>query len=316
MASGGSMLKHLALATSALAIAGCAGRVSASEAGIAAAAASTPVSVTVASPPPIPGDLQPIDPVAAATPEAAPAPMFIAPATDIAACDPSQLSTVEPGYLTVSVVSETSTDSPPLAVALASVEAEVIVNMANALGYSPDMVRWTKPPGRSDAEVGQLVAPVTADGRTWSAGYLPNNDTLAVRAGQESSGSPEVIASQAERVGFIADSTGASVAAALRDATSVAYPDAQTGLQALAVGNIDLMIAPMASVAALGGTDIEVIGQVSPQGRYQSEQFRLRLPTDSMLTGCLNGALDRLRVEGSLEESAARWLEVPFVDLT
>ena len=146
--------------------------------------------------------------------------------------------------------------------------------------------------------------------------HLANNDTLTVRAGQQASGSPEAIVSQADRVGFIADSTGASVAAALGDATSVAFPDAQTGLQALAAGNVDLMIAPMASVAAPGGPAVEVIGQVSPQGRYQSEQFRLRLPSDSALTGCLNSALDRLRIEGNLDESAARWLNVPFVDLT
>lgn len=307
------MLKCLALATTALAVAGCASRVSADGAQIVAAA-NTPGYSSVAAPPPVPGDRPPIDP--ATTAEAAPAPVFTAPATDITECDPGRLPTVEPGYLTVSVVGETSTGSPPLAVALASLEAEVVVDMANVLGYSPDLVRWTKPPERSDVEVGRLIAPMTADGHTWSAGYLANNDTLTVRADQPSSGSPEAIASQADRVGFIADSTGASVAAALGDATSVAYPDAQAGLQALAAGNVDLMIAPMASVAALGGPAVEVIGQVSPQGRYQSEQLRLRLPSESRLTGCLNSALDRLRIEGSLEESAARWLNVPVVDLT
>lgn len=309
------MLKCLASVAAVLAFAGCAGRVSANEAA-AVAVADKPLPASISAPPPDPGDRQPIAPGAATNPHALPTPLFTAPATNIAECDPGRLPTVEPGYLTVSVVGETSTGSAPLAVALASLETEVIFDMAKLLGYSPDMVRWIKPPERSDVEVGRLIAPMTADGNSWSAGYLPNNDTLTVRAGQQSSGSPESIVSHVERVGFIADSTGASVADALHDASSVAFPDAQTGLQALAAGDIDLMIAPMSSVAAPGGPAVEVIGQVSPHGRYQSEQFRLRLPSDSTLTGCFNSALDRLRVEGNLDESAARWLNLPFVDLT
>lgn len=170
-ALGGSMLKCLALATTALAVADCAGRVSADGAQIDAAA-NTPGYSSVAAPPPVPGDRPPIDPGAATTSQAAPALVFTAPATDITECDPGRLPTVEPGYLTVSVVGETSSGSPQLAVALASLEAEVVVGMANVLGYHPDMVRWTKPPERGDVEVGQLAAPMTGDGHTWSAGYL------------------------------------------------------------------------------------------------------------------------------------------------
>lgn len=66
-----------------------------------------------------------------------------------------------------------------------------------------------------------------------------------------------------------------------------------------------LQVAPAAGALA-------VLGQL-PSGRSQPDQFHLVLAADSPLTPCVSAAVDRLRIQGTLDDLADQWIGLPML---
>ena len=58
-----------------------------------------------------------------------------------------------------------------------------------------------------------------------------------------------------------------------------------------------------------------LVGQLPTDPRVQPDQFKVLLAKGSVLTGCVSAAVDRLRVEGNLEQLAHQWIDPQVPEL-
>ncbi len=66
---------------------------------------------------------------------------------------------------------------------------------------------------------------------------------------------------------------------------------------------------PAAIAAARADPSLLLVGQLPTDPSAQATQFKVLLPKGSALTGCVSGAVDRLRVEGTLKNSPHQWVD-------
>lgn len=244
------------------------------------------------------------------------------PAPPLPACADRALPTLTPGTLTVGTGSPTATpwfvgESPATGQGL---ESAVAYAIAQALGYGPDAVAWSVvdrakagagTAGGFDFDLNQFTAPdagtATAD---YSTGYFALTDTLVTRAPAVSATSAAQ-ALQGTSAAAVTGSSGASAVKRVAGKDAVLFPDQKQALAALSAGSVAgvVLSTPAALTAVAADPTLAIVGQLPSDPEIQPEQFKALLPKRSALTGCVSAAIDRLRVEGTLEQLAERWVD-------
>ena len=235
-------------------------------------------------------------------------------------CTGGALPTVTDGVLTIGT--GTPIGEPWFAGEPASgqgLESAVAYSVAQVLGYPAAQVTWVTVDKAQaaagtatgfDLDVDQFTAPDTGSPTAdYSTGYFPVTDVLLIRAG---SAAPTAAGLAALRLGT-AGATQAGPAA-------TNYPSEQQAVAALGAQAIDGVVLPIQTALATAQSDpaVTIAGQLPTDPQVQPEQFRALLPKGSALTGCVSSAIDRLRVEGTLENLAQQWVtpSVPVLSRT
>jgi len=197
-------------------------------------------------------------------------------------------------------------------------ESAVAYAVAQALGYGRDRVAWVvvdrgqAAAGAArafDVDLDQFTAPdagtATAD---YSTGYFSVTDTLVTR--QTGAAPVSAAALSGMALGAVAG-TDSVTGVQLTGADPAVFADQQQALAALAAGTVTgvLLPTPAALAAAAADPGLRLVGQVPSDPMTQPEQFKVLLPKGSALTGCVSAAVDRLRVEGTLEQLAGQWVD-------
>jgi polar amino acid transport system substrate-binding protein len=257
------------------------------------------------------GTASPVAPSGAAGGTTAPA---------LPACTSGALPTMTSGKLTVGTASPHATpwyvgDSPANGEGL---EAAVAYAVAQALGYGRDQVSWAAidpaqasagTTGGFDVDLNQFTAPdagsATAD---YSTGYFSVTDALVTR--------PDAVPASATEItglplGAVKASSGASTAQRVTQRTPTVFVDQNQALAALRAGSVPGVVLPVTSALIVAAADpsIVLVGQLSSDPTVQPDQLKVLLPKNSALTGCVSAAIDRLRVEGTLEQLAHQWVD-------
>lgn len=230
-------------------------------------------------------------------------------ASPVSACSPAKLPTRVPGVLTVAAPPAPAppwiTTADPAAGQ--GLEASIVRRVATTLGYQG--ATWVPAGSPADLRVGRHTTndPAVRNGTAeFSAGYFAVTDTAVARRG-----APTPSANQ-RRVGYVRATSGELAAGTMTAKARVGFDSERAGLAALASGGLDLMIIPVTSAVSLNpaGT-VVAVEQLTPDGQRQPDQLVFLLPANSPLTPCINGAIDRLRVEGALADEARRWIGIP-----
>ena len=199
-------------------------------------------------------------------------------------------------------------------------ESAVTYRLAEALGYGRDRVNWivvdrglavSGAAKGFDIDLDQLTAPdagtATAD---YSTGYFSVTDTLVMR--QDGTAVPvSVAAVAAVPLGAVSGTSGVAGGKRVTGSDPVVFADQQHALAGLATGSVGGVVLPTPAALAAAGADpgLRLIGQLPADPTVQAEQFKVLLPKGSALTGCVSAAVDRLRVEGVLEQLARQWVD-------
>ena len=225
-------------------------------------------------------------------------------------CTGGALPTVTDGVLTIGTGE--STAEPWFAGAPASgdgLESAVAYALAQVLGYPAAQVTWVTVDKAAaaagtatgfDLDVDQFTAPDTGTPTAdYSTGYFPVTDVLLIRAG---STAPTAAGLAAVKLGTT-DATPAGLAA-------TNYPSEQQAVAALTAQAVDAVVLPIHTALATAQSDpaVTIAGQLRTDPEQQPQQFRALLPKGSTLTGCVSSAIDRLRVEGTLDALAQQWV--------
>ena len=237
-------------------------------------------------------------------------------------CAKGALPTVQPGTITI------GTDSPATGPWFAAgtpsngdgLESSVGYALAGVLGYGRDQVSWITIDRQQaaagdatgfDIDLNQFTAP---DGGTaavdYSTGYFAVTDTLVTN--RSSASQPATAAAlKGQRLGAVAGSTGVATATRVTGSDPISYPDQGQALAALSAGTLPAVVlpTPAAIAAAQADPSLLLVGQLPTDPSVQPTQFKVLLAKGSALTGCVSGAVDRLRVEGTLEQLAAQWVD-------
>lgn len=235
-------------------------------------------------------------------------------------CTPDALPTRAPGMLTIATGEDLVA---PWFIGLDAAtsdgyEASVARDVAATLGYDAERVRWMQVDTRlalagSTADFDVLIDRVRqpesgSDVLAFSTGYYSITDALLVRRASFDALAGTRPDLRALRLGVTSGSSG-QAAAQERGMTPTTFDSSQTGLDALIQGAIDglLLPTPDALAASEGLDSVAVVGQLAP-GQWQPEQFHIVLANDSPLTSCVTAAVDRLRIEGTLDALTQRWI--------
>lgn len=237
-------------------------------------------------------------------------------------CGNGALPTVVPGTITI------GTESPAAAPWFVAgtpsngegLESAVGYAVAAVLGYGRDQVSWRTvdrlqaaagATTGSDLVLNQFTAPdMPASGVDYSTGYFSVTDTLVTsRSAPLPTASVAALAGQ--RVGAVAGAAGAGTAMRVTGSSPTTFADQRLALAALAAGAVPAVVlsTPDALTAAAADPGLQLVGQLPIDPSVQPTQFKALLPKGSALTGCVSGAIDRLRVEGTLEQLATQWVD-------
>jgi len=239
-------------------------------------------------------------------------------------CTPAVLATRTPGVLTI------ATGQTPMApwftgpdpATSDGYEAAVARDVAAGLGFPAGRVDWVKvdtqktlegSTGGFDFLIDRVRVPKSgSDILDFSTGYYAVTDSLVMlkTAAGARPGAPDLTKM---RLGAMIGSTGEN--SVYHDQlTLVAFMSGEAGLGALAGGSIDglLMSTPDALAASQMLGTLVVVGQLPPTGQSQPDQFHLVLAKNSPLAACVSAAVDRLRIEGTLEALTEQWITGPL----
>lgn len=239
-----------------------------------------------------------------------------------------------PGVLTIATGSTYaapwfSGDSPASGEGL---EASVANAVAQALGYGPDRVSWVIVDRAAamagvatgfDLDLDQFTAPDTGSATAdYSTGYFSVTDAVLMRTNAVQPRSLSAVRDL--KLGVVQSSPEDSVAGSANPAATAealpvdgtSFPGDAEGVKGLIDGSVDGLVLPLtrALSAAAADPDVVLVGQILADPSIQPVQLKALLPKNSALTGCVSAAVDRLRVEGTLESLAQQWVE-PLVPI-
>ncbi len=239
-----------------------------------------------------------------------------------ASCEPGALDTLTAGTLTVG----TSTPYEPWYVGEdpttgEGFESALVYAVADQLGYDADAVTWEnvtfeqiiapniKP--FDFAAYQTTITPERAEVVDFSAPYLDTYQGVVVADSGDYSGATALADFEGARIGVTAGQTSLPDSqAAWGDAVElVPYDDAGMAMQALSNGQIDAVVMDVSQAVAASTVyfpDTSVVGTLPASGDVA--QLGFVLDKGSPLTACVSDAVEALRVDGTLDELAAQWL--------
>ncbi|MBM9469184.1 type 2 periplasmic-binding domain-containing protein [Nakamurella leprariae] len=197
-------------------------------------------------------------------------------------------------------------------------DVELVDRLAASLGWTADQVSWITA-STSDVDAFDVLvdrhtaAEVQAAGLEPSSGYAADADVVLVAAASGAGAGGLTAADLADqRLGAVAGAASVTDPQAVDTpgAVAVRYGSVEQAAVGIGAGEVDAVLVPLAqafdpSVAAVGLT---VAGRL-PAGQWQPEQLVLALPPDSPLTACVSATLDKFRIEGTLDELVAIWID-------
>lgn len=239
-----------------------------------------------------------------------------------ASCDKASLTTLKPGQLTF------GTDQPAYPPWFVDdkpengkgFESAVAYAVAEKLGYQPGEVAWVRVPFNAaiapgpkkfDANLNEFS--ITDERRNAVDFSSPYYDVTQAVITLKSSPAAKVTTLdglRGLRVGAQVGSTSYNAAKGLGTSKPVSvYNNNDDAKAALASGQIDALVLdlPTAFQVQADLTDGQIVGQL-PAGGDKPEQFGIVLDKGSPLTGCVSGAVDALRADGTLGRLEQQWL--------
>ncbi|MTD13485.1 transporter substrate-binding domain-containing protein [Nakamurella sp. YIM 132087] len=200
-------------------------------------------------------------------------------------------------------------------------DGQIALEVAAALGYPASAVRWVVVPaaeatarsGEFDAAIDRFVIPDGAGGPAtadYSSGYFALNVVVVARAGSAAAG-VDSLAGLAALGTLGAPRAVANGLPAETGLTVDGFTDETGALSALDAGDVPAVVMDVDDALALDDPDLTVVGALPDTGTTQSRQFGFLLAPGSPLTPCLSAAIDLLRVEGTLDAVADRWVRIP-----
>ncbi|MFI5915137.1 ABC transporter substrate-binding protein [Dactylosporangium sp. NPDC051541] len=241
-----------------------------------------------------------------------------------AACAPAQLKTVAQGKLTVGtddpVYPPWFNDNKPESGE--GFEAAVAYAVATKLGYTKDQVAWTRvtfnnaiAPGPKTFDFDINEFSITAERKQavdFSSPYYDVTQTVIALKSSKIAGAKSLADLKGAKLGAQVGTTS------YRSITEIVKPSAEPSVynnnddakKALQNGQIDGLVVDLPTAFYITGaeiTDAVIIGQLPPT-TGTPEQFGLVLDKGSKLTGCVSGAVDALRADGTLQKLQQQWL--------
>ncbi|MFG2043559.1 ABC transporter substrate-binding protein [Dactylosporangium sp. NPDC048998] len=239
-------------------------------------------------------------------------------------CAPAQLKTVAAGKLTVGtddpVYPPWFNDNKPESGQ--GFESAVAYAVAEKLGYAKDQVVWTRvtfnnaiAPGPKTFDFDINEFSITDERRKavdFSSPYYDVTQTVIALKSSKLAGAKSLADLKGAKLGAQVGTTS------YRSITEIVKPDAQPSVynnnddakQALQNGQIDGLVVDLPTAFYITGaeiTDAVIVGQLPPASGTP-EQFGLVLDKGSALTGCVSGAVDALRADGTLKNLQQQWL--------
>lgn len=240
-----------------------------------------------------------------------------------ASCEPGALDTLTEGTLTVG----TSTPYEPWYVGEdpatgEGFESALVYAVADQLGYDKDAVTWEnvtfeqiiapniKP--FDFAAYQTTITPERAEVVDFSAPYLDTYQGVVVADSGDYADAAALADFEGAKIGVTAGQTSLPDSqAAWGDAVElVPYDEAGMAMQALSSGQIDAVVMDVSQAVAASTVyfpDTSVVGTLPASG--QVAQLGFVLDKGSPLTACVSDAVEALRVDGVLDELAAKWLD-------
>ncbi|WP_433605130.1 ABC transporter substrate-binding protein [Dactylosporangium sp. CA-139114] len=252
------------------------------------------------------------------------APAASAGASAAGSCAPAQLKTVAAGKLTV------GTDDPVYPPWFADnkpesgqgFESAVAYAVAEKLGYGKDQVAWARvtfnnaiAPGKKafDFDINEFsITDERKQAVDFSSPYYDVTQTVIALKSSKIAGAKSLADLKGARLGAQVGTTS------YRSITEVVKPAQQPSVynnnddakKALQNGQIDGLVVDLPTAFYITGAEIDdavIVGQL-PQVSGTPEQFGLVLDKGSPLTGCVSGAVDALRADGTLKKLEQQWL--------
>ena len=271
------------VAAAAVLLAGCAAPASVAEGPLSTASAAQQSPVSAAS---VAGS-SPAGPAGSSSPSDE--------VPSVPGCGPADLSTADPGTLTLATGPNPS--SPWFRGDPADgqgFEAAVAAAVADRLGYPADRIQWAEIPATTvlggtatgyDAYLGQLTVPdPPASMVSFTTGYLDNGTVLLAAEGSPAADIDTMSELAQLRVGEV--STGAAAVPGLpikgRFATATVAERAVDG------GTMDAVVAPLSVASSRSTSGIAPVARIPDAPGWQAEQFGMVTPAGSPVTGCLS----------------------------
>ena len=141
-------------------------------------------------------------------------------------------------------------------------------------------------------------------------------DPLVTRQGDASA--PKSTAALAgARLGAVSGTSSTDGVNRVSGAAPTSFSGPQQALAALAAGSLAGVVLPTPDALAAAQADptLSLAGQLPSDPQMQPDQFKVLLPKGSALTGCVSAAVDRLRVEGTLQQLAQQWVDSQVPEL-
>jgi len=218
-------------------------------------------------------------------------------------------------------------------------EGAVAYAVAEALGFSPDMVDWVQnvqfelafAPGEKpfDFHLAQIsIRPRRAEAVDFSETYLDANQAILALTPNPIVGTTTIEGLKEFRLGAQSGTTSFELVEGViapNTAASV-YNDNSAALQALQNGQIDGLVVDSNTAIYMRDAQLEDFDTPEPEatvvGQFadseQVDEVGLVLELDSPLTDCVNEGLDAIKANGTLDAIYDEWIsagqEIPFFE--
>ncbi|MFB6893339.1 ABC transporter substrate-binding protein [Kitasatospora sp. NPDC056327] len=200
-------------------------------------------------------------------------------------------------------------------------ESAVAYAVAAKLGYPKEKVSWVvtpfakaTAPGPKDFDFDVNQVSISAERRQavdFSSGYYDVRQAVIALKGSRAASARSLADLRSARLGAQVGTTSLeAITATVRPTAQPAVFDSNDlAKAALRNGQVEALVVDLPTAFYITGaevTEAQVVGQLAGAGG--GEQFGLVLDKGSRLTGCVSGAVDALRADGTLARLEKEWL--------
>jgi polar amino acid transport system substrate-binding protein len=199
-------------------------------------------------------------------------------------------------------------------------ESAVAYAIAKQLGFGKAQVKWTVVPFNNSYRPGKKPFDVyltqvsynqdRAKAADFSKSYYFVNQSLVALKGTPIASAKSIAALKSYKLGAqIGTTSAAYIKNVIKPSSSRTYDSNDQAVQALKSKLIDGIVVDMPTAFYVTGVQIpnaKVVGRLKTVGA--PERFGVVLPKGSALTSCVNRALDRLWLNGTIKQLQKTWL--------